>query len=172
MGILCFSICQCCHLLVELKCVLKKSLYPKLRPDLKLPSLNIKYENLFIEILKKKHKYIVGRLITTTETVNLIFSQNGRKSCGADGISPQLLKDNFYLLSQPLKHIYNLSIAEGVVPKPLKIAKVIPIFKKGETSQPSNYRPISLLSIFNKLLEKLIYRRLYNFLTKNSVLYR
>ena len=53
-----------------------------------------------------------------------------------------------------------------------KIAKVIPIFKKGDIANPSNYRPISLLSIFHKLLEKLIYMRVYSFHHKFSVLYQ
>jgi len=59
----------------------------------------------------------------------------------------------------------------GIVPDQLKIAKVVPIYKKGERHLPGNYRPISLLSIFDKILEKLMYRRLSNFLDQNSILY-
>jgi hypothetical protein len=58
------------------------------------------------------------------------------------------------------------------VPDKLKIAKVIPLFKKGDRCLLENYRPISLLSIFNKLLEKVVYKRVYNFLNKNEVLYK
>ena len=65
-----------------------------------------------------------------------------------------------------------MSITNGIVPDKLKIAKVIPIFKKGDKNEISNYRPISLLSIFNKLLEKVVYKRLYNFLIKNNILYK
>ena len=53
----------------------------------------------------------------------------------------------------------------------MKLAKVIPVFKKGQTDLVSNYRPISLLSIFDKLLEKIIYTRLSDFLTVNNILY-
>ena len=60
----------------------------------------------------------------------------------------------------------------GTVPGDLKLAKIIPIYKKKEISNPENYRPISLLSIFNKLMEKLMFTRLYSFLSKYQILYQ
>ncbi|ELU15831.1 hypothetical protein CAPTEDRAFT_93745, partial [Capitella teleta] len=57
---------------------------------------------------------------------------------------------------KPLTHIFNQSVNQAQVPDKLKSSKVIPIYKKKERSLPGNYRPISLLSIFDKLLEKLI----------------
>ena len=71
----------------------------------------------------------------------------------------------------PLEHIFNMSILTGVVPSDLKIAKVIPIFKKGDKSECCNYRPISLLNVFNKILEKLVYTRVVSFLKKNRIIY-
>ena len=68
--------------------------------------------------------------------------------------------------------IFNKSITEGIFPDMLKTAKVIPIFKKGDDFIPGNYRPISLLSVFDKLLEKIIYRRLKSFLDKFKILYK
>jgi len=68
--------------------------------------------------------------------------------------------------------IFNLSLNEGIVPDELKIAKVVPIYKKGDKSEAINYRPISLLSVFDKLLERLMYNRLYSFLTKHNILYK
>jgi hypothetical protein len=59
-------------------------------------------------------------------------------------------------VSEPLTYIYNWSFSSGTVPNKLKIAQVIPIYKKGSTIDLSNYRPICLLSIFSKLLEKLM----------------
>ena len=59
--------------------------------------------------------------------------------------------------------IFNQAINTGQYPDALKIADVIPLFKKGDPHQINNYRPISLLSIINKKIEKLLYRRLYNF---------
>ena len=56
-------------------------------------------------------------------------------------------------------------------PEQLNLAEVIPLFKKGATYLPGNYRPISLLNIFDKLLEKVMYNRLYNHLQANNILY-
>ena len=110
--------------------------------------------------------------ISNNELLNVIDELKCDKSCGADGVGPHLIKYNKYALCQPLAYIYNMSLMNGIVPEQLKLAKVIPVFKKGETDITSNYRPISLLSIFNKVLEKLVYKRLYNFLLKHNVLYK
>ena len=71
-----------------------------------------------------------------------------------------------HVVSRPLEAIFNLSFFTGIVPSSLKIAKVIPVFKKGSRSHRNNYRPISLLSVFIKLLEKLMYNRIFNYLDK------
>ena len=59
----------------------------------------------------------------------------------------------------------------GIVPHDLKLANVVPVYKKGSQTSLSNYRPISLLSIFNKLLEKLMYNKMIKFLEKNDIFY-
>ena len=64
--------------------------------------------------------------------------------------------------------IFNASFLTGIVPERIKLARVIPVFKKGSQVSLSNYRPISLLSIFNKLLEKLAFNRLSNYLEKKG----
>ena len=68
--------------------------------------------------------------------------------------------------------IINKSIEEGIVPNLPKIAKVIPIHKKDDASSPGNYRPISLLSVFDKILEKVIYARLRKFMRKHNILFK
>jgi len=68
-------------------------------------------------------------------------------------------------------HIYNRSIQSGNVRTNLKIAKVIPLYKNGEHTEPSNYRTISLLSIFSKLFEKCVCRRQILFLDKYHTIY-
>lgn len=74
-------------------------------------------------------------------------------------------------MMHPLLHIFNLSLEHGVFPNKLKTAKVIPLFKGGDAKLMSNYRPISLLSPFGKLLERLMYSRVIIFLNKYNVLY-
>jgi len=106
------------------------------------------------------------------ELLKLIGNLNVSKSPGPDNFSPKLVKECTAELIEPLLHLYNLSLNSGVVPDKLKIAKVIPVYKKGESYLTSNYRPISLLSVFNKLLEKLMHARLYSFLFKNDILYQ
>jgi retron-type reverse transcriptase len=80
------------------------------------------------------------------------------------------LKNLILQLVTPLTHIFNLSFLNGVVPYQLKIAKVVPIFKSGDPMLVDNYRPISLLCNFSKVLEKIMCNRLTKFLNDNNVL--
>ena len=76
------------------------------------------------------------------------------------------------IMASPLTEIINLSFSTGIYPNNLKIAKIIPVFKnKGSNLQCNNYRPISLLSNINKIFEKLMYTRLYNFLDIHNCIY-
>ena len=111
---------------------------------------------------------------TETEVFDLIGILK-KKASGSDQINPRLLVHCRRVLSPILAHLYNLSFQKTEYPDLLKIAKVIPIFKKSqeeERQDPGNYRPISLLSSLNKLLEKIIYKRLIDFIEKNKILYR
>ena len=103
---------------------------------------------------------------------NLNLGLSGSKASGCDGFNAQLLKYNVNGFVYPLTIIYNMSLSSGIVPSKLKIAKVFPIYKSGDENLVTNYRPISLLSVFNKLLEKVIYKRLYSFLNLNNVFYK
>ena len=75
----------------------------------------------------------------------------------------------FYLV---LSQKYLMSVQKGVFPSKLKEAKVIPVYKSDDETEPGNYRPISLLSVFNRIFEKLMYQRLNSFLAKNNVLFK
>ena len=80
------------------------------------------------------------------------------------------MKQIIYYIVTPLNHIFNTSLLTGKCPNSLKLAKVVPIYKKDDSSLISNYRPISLLSSISKILEKIIYKRLDNFLKCNNLL--
>lgn len=108
---------------------------------------------------------------SASEISKYILTLNNNKATGPYSLPVFILKSLHDVISVPLEIIYNHSFATGTVPSQLKVAKVMPIFKKDSPLCVSNYRPISLLSIFNKILEKLVYQRLSNFFEKQSVIY-
>ena len=107
----------------------------------------------------------------SVEIFNEINKLKDNKSPGIDDIPVKLIKVGAATLAPVLSHIFNLSINNGKYPDKLKEAKVIPIYKKGDRKDPENYRPISLLPCFNKIFEKLIDKRLRDFLEVNNILY-
>ena len=82
-----------------------------------------------------------------------------------------MVNENSDIFFTPLKHIFNLSLQHGIFPENLKIAKVSPICKKDEEFLLTNYRSISVLPCFSKLLERKIHNRLFKYLSENSILY-
>ena len=92
---------------------------------------------------------------TSNEIEEEINKLNSSKSTGPNSIPIKILKVLKEFISKPLETIFNCSLFTGVVPDQLKIASVIPIHKKGSQMIVNNYRPISLLYIFNQLLEKI-----------------
>ena len=81
-----------------------------------------------------------------------------------------IIKRSINSIFSPLTHIVNFSIIHGIVPNELKIARVVPIFKSGDKALFSNYRPISVLPCFSKILERIIHNRVMNYLNDFNVL--
>ena len=109
--------------------------------------------------------------ITTNEIIIEINNLDLNKSPGHDEFTAKFLKISHNIISPTLCEIFNICIKKGEYPNLLKIAKVLPIFKKGSKTQVSNYRPISVLSCINKIFEKLLAKRIYSFLEKHQMLY-
>ena len=108
--------------------------------------------------------------ISNEEILDIIKSLEN-KSTGPSSIPLKLLSIIPDLIIIPLAYIINMSLQTGEYPDLLKLVKVIPIHKGGSTQDVNNYRPISLLSIFDKIIEKLMHKRLYSFLEKHNILF-
>ena len=127
---------------------------------------------------KSPHSFLSGNFVNSLffeevseqEIVNICCSLRSGSTTGYDNISMSLIKDTITSISNPLTHIFNLSITSGIVPVELKIARVVPLFKAGDKSLFVNYRPISILPSFSKILEKIVYSRLMNYLNKYKIL--
>ena len=106
------------------------------------------------------------------EEVLRCFSQLKDGSAGHDCLKPSVIKQckEKESLVAPLTFIYNLSITDGCVPNSLKYAYVTPVFKSGDQGLMNNYRPISVLPVFSKILERLVFNRLYSFVTGKNYL--
>ena len=109
--------------------------------------------------------------VTPSEVELEILSTPHNKAYGLFSCPTRMLKCASKVISKPLCKIINDSITSGVFPSRLKHAKVIPIYKNEDVTDPNNYRPISLLSVFNRIIEKLIYRQLKSFLEDRNMLY-
>ena len=106
------------------------------------------------------------------EVATLIRGLDITKSGDIYGINPRLIKDGGPSMASNLSRIFNVSLRDGIFPHLLKVAKVIPIYKSDSKMLASNYRPISLLPIIGKLLEKLIFARLTGFIKKYNIIYK
>src|SRR5436190_20383852 len=110
------------------------------------------------------------RPVTKEELFDTVKQLRGRSAPGWDSIPTKFIKDNISTFAEPLLHIINLSIRTGKFPDAFKIARVTPIYKSGDKSLFSNYRPISLLSVFSKILEKMVKQQLTQYLVQENII--
>lgn len=126
--------------------------------------------NPLTHLTQRNYQSIFISPVTSTELYNCIQRVKDG-SAGHDGLKPGILKQAYQHYIEPLLHIINLSFSEGHVPSTMKCANVTPIFKGGNSKEVGNYRPISVLPFFSKILEKLMFSRLNNYLNENQILY-
>ena len=112
--------------------------------------------------------------ISQVALLDFIKRLQPKTSAGVDCVSNKLLKQIAPFLIGPLHYLVNLSLKTGFVPQQMKVSKVIPLYKidSGDKSDFSNYRPISILSSFAKLFERIVCSQLMNYLEHNSLLYK
>jgi hypothetical protein len=103
------------------------------------------------------------------EITTIIKDLKNKQSSGLDGFSRCLIKKCYVYLIKPLTSLTNLSLTTGKFPDNLKMSKMKPLFKKSAPHEIENYRPISLVSAFSKILEKIVCIGLINFLEKHNI---
>lgn len=129
-------------------------------------SLNTDYKRY----LTSSPNYSMYMLPTNVSEIRKCLQAMKSNTPGFDDISPKILRHVSESLAVPLAYTINLSLKHGIFPDHLKKAKVIPIYKAGNRCDINNYRPISILSAFSKIYEKIIANRLINYLEKNNLL--
>jgi exonuclease III len=110
------------------------------------------------------------KTISESELEEIVMAFENKLSAGPDDIPITVIKRVLPTIIKPLTHIINSSLISGQFPKKLKIAKVIPIFKKGNMKDPACYRPVALLSVFSKIYERVVYIQLIHYLETNNLL--
>ena len=108
--------------------------------------------------------------LKNNELIEHINSLKSNNSPGNDCISTKIVKQFHMYILDPLRHIINLIFKSGIVPSHFKTTIVIPIYKSGIKAIINNYRPISLINTFAKILEKCLKDRFINFLYANNIL--
>ena len=110
------------------------------------------------------------RKITVSEVRKALKELKSKKATGVDGIPSRLLKNGSDAMASPLSVIFNLTIQQNVIPAEWKKAKVTPLHKSGTKDDPRNYRPISVLPVVYKVLERLIHKQLASFFDDHNLL--
>ena len=108
--------------------------------------------------------------ITLTMLGHTIFSMRSSAACGADGLCVRALKAGFPAVGGVILHIVNTCLCTSDYPDSWKHSIIHPIFKSGSPSDPSNYRPISIIPIISKVVERVVQRQLYHYLSSNHLL--
>ena len=106
--------------------------------------------------------------VGTDEISSIIKKLKNKRSTDPDGISNEILKCCSPVIDEYVCKIVNKCIRAECFPRQLKIAKVVPMFKKGDKTQPENYRPISILSPIGKVIEKVLLKQMNSFFTKKT----
>ena len=109
--------------------------------------------------------------VTRHDILKQLLNLEVSKSTGLDGISARFLKDGATVLADPIAHIVNLSITSETVPSSFKDARVKPLYKKGGKLEPGNYRPVSVLNILSKILERTVHGQLMGYLERKGILF-
>ena len=155
-----------------------KDFYSNLANNLvkKLPTPPNKYGktavNNYYKKLNLRGKNFSFAPVAPATILKLLKQLNPAKSAGIDNLTGKFLKEGAPVLASPITDLVNLSISLSLFPDDCKIAKLKPIYKKEAKTKPKNYRPISLLPLLSKIIERIIHNQTQEFLDKNNILYK
>ena len=119
--------------------------------------------------LKFGNRWLILHNTLVEGEVDKLISNFREGAAGWDELKPTVFKSVRNCISSPLSHICNLSFVTGIFPDELKIANVVPVFESGGEMVFSNCRPVSVLSFFSKVIERLMYNRLLKYI--NDIIY-
>ena len=125
----------------------------------------------FESYIDKINTQLPNKHLTVTESEEAFKSLKRNKASGYDDVNPNILIDVFEWIRAPVFDICRSSLQNSIFPDSLKLAKVFPIFKTGDKTTMGNYRPISILPVVSKLLERIMYNRVYAYLCENKLLF-
>ena len=108
---------------------------------------------------------------TVNEVFNELNSLKSKKAAGSDDLAPFFIKTASLVIAPYMTYFTEFMFNQEFFPNILKIVKVIPIYKSGDISLTENYRPISLLPLFSKVIKKMIKVRILSFIKRHNVLY-
>jgi hypothetical protein len=147
------------------------SLFANIGPNLakSIPNSNEYQYSDFVKYNAMQSMYV--KPTCKDEVVSVIKGFKSKQSTDVNDVNMFIVKKLCERIAQPLTHICNISFENGVFPNKMKISKIIPLFKAGSRQSFTNYRPVSLLPQFSKILEKLFNNRLVNFVEQNNVFY-
>ena len=125
----------------------------------------------YLHLIQSNRSSLFLHPTNTQEIKNIVCKLPNKRSSGHDNISNILLKDIIDYIALALTEVFNKSMMTGEFPTVMKLAEVVPLYKSKEHSLEANYRPISLLTTMSKVLEKIVYRRVYKFLQDTHQIY-
>ena len=126
-------------------------------------------DSIYRSQIDQNESSMVLHEVGINEISSIIKKLKNKRSTDPDGISNEILKCCSPVIDEYICKIVNKCIRAECFPRQLKIAKVVPIFKKGDKTQPENYRPISILSPIGKVIEKVLLKQMNSFFTKNNL---
>ena len=138
---------------------------PDLASKLDMPKCNFE-----TYVKKSTSEFAAFQPTTVNDIFNLLCGLSSNKATGIDKISCKIIKIAAPAIADSLTHIFNQAITLSSFPDQWKVASVTPLYKNGQRNIPGNYRPISVLPAISKIMERILYNQLYNYLTKFGLL--